>query len=120
MTTITDEFMREMLTATKPYCIVILKAGPNANHPDRQKIVWEHGRRNFMLRAEGQLAIVCPIADGSDVSGISIFKTNIEETRKFMDEDPAVQAGIFIYELHPSRSFPGDSLPNQDCIAVRK
>ena len=28
-----------------------------------------------------------------------------------MDEDPAVQAGIFEYELYPCRSFPGDCLP---------
>jgi len=34
--------------------------------------VWEHGRRNFSLRAE---------------------------------------AGIFTYEVHPTRSFPGDRLP---------
>jgi hypothetical protein len=28
-----------------------------------------------------------------------------------MDEDPAVKEGIFAYELHASRSFPGDMLP---------
>jgi len=25
--------------------------------------------------------------------------------------DPGLQAGIFTYEIHPCRSFPGDSLP---------
>jgi hypothetical protein len=25
-----------------------------------------------------------------------------------MDEDPAVQAGVFTYDVHPIRSFPGD------------
>ncbi len=29
MTTITDEFMRQMMSTTKNYCVVILKAGPN-------------------------------------------------------------------------------------------
>jgi hypothetical protein len=28
-----------------------------------------------------------------------------------MDGDPGVQAGIFTYEVHPVRSFPGDALP---------
>ena len=28
-----------------------------------------------------------------------------------MDEDSAVQAGVFTYAVHPIRSFPGDSLP---------
>jgi hypothetical protein len=111
MTTITDEFMQEMLTTTQQYCIMILKAGPISNPPDRDKIIWEHGRRNFMLRADGLLPIVCPIADGSGVSGIGIFSASVEEVRKIMEEDPAVKAGVFTYELHPCRSFPGDSLP---------
>jgi hypothetical protein len=34
-----------------------------------------------------------------------------EEVVRIMDEDPVVKAGIFTYELHPTRSFPGDSLP---------
>jgi hypothetical protein len=28
-----------------------------------------------------------------------------------MDADPGVQAGVFVYEVHPVRSFPGDALP---------
>ena len=111
MTTITDEFMHEMLTKTKSYCIVILKAGPKKNEPGADKILWEHGRRNFVLRAEGILSIVCPIADGSDIAGVGIFNAPVEEVQRLMDDDPGVQAGVFTYELHPCRSFPGDSLP---------
>ena len=111
MTTITDEYMMQMLTKTKEYCIVLLKPGPNANHPDLKKIIWEHGRKNFQLRAEGLLSIVCPISVESNVNGIGIFNSTIDETKKIMDEDPAVKEGIFIYEILPCRSFPGDSLP---------
>ena len=111
MTAITDEFMREMLLTTKLYCIVILKAGPNKHEPGADKIIWEHGRRNFALRAEGVLSIICPVNDGSDVSGVGIFNATVEEVRRIMDEDPGVQAGVFVYELHPCRSFPGDGLP---------
>lgn len=57
---ISDEFMREKLAHTKNYCIVILKKGPKRDDPEAEKIVWEHGRRNFSLRAEGKLSIVCP------------------------------------------------------------
>jgi hypothetical protein len=74
-------------------------------------IIWEHGRRNFALRDEGVLSIVCPIADGSDVSGVGIFNAGVERVRRIMDGDPGVQAGIFTYEVHPCRSFPGDCLP---------
>ena len=111
MTTITDEYMYEMFPKTKEYSIVLLKPGANTTHTDVQKIVWEHGRRNFALRADGLLSIVCPVTEETGVSGLCIFNCSIEETKKIMNEDPAVLAGIFIYEVHPCRSFPGDSLP---------
>ena len=111
MIEITDEFMRQMLTTTKNYTIVILKAGPKQHMDGVEKIIWEHGRRNFALRAEGILSIVCPVRDGSDIAGIGIFNAPIEEVQKIMDEDPGVKVGVFVYELHPCRSFPGDSLP---------
>ncbi len=111
MQTITDDDMHRMLAATKTYCIVILRAGPRKHEPGAEKIIWEHGRRNFALRADGVLAIVCPINDGSDVSGIGIFNASAEETRQIMDDDPGVRAGVFVYELHACRGFPGSSLP---------
>ena len=111
MATITDEYMRQMLAKTRNYTIAILKAGPNKNREGAEKIIWEHGRRNFELRADGVLSIVCPVADGSDVSGIDIFNAPVEEVKKIMDEDPGVIAGVFVYEIHACRSFPGDSLP---------
>jgi hypothetical protein len=111
MTTITDDFMRSMLATTKSYCVVILKAGPNRQTPGVEKIAWEHARRNFQLRSDGLLSVVCPVMDGSEVSGVGIFNAGVEETRVIMEEDPGVRAGVFVYEVHPCRSFPGDSLP---------
>ncbi len=111
MATISDEFMRGMIAKTKNYCIVILKAIPRRYEEGVEKIIWEHGRRNFELRAEGVLPIVCPVTDGSDVRGIGIFDATVDEVTKIMDEDPGVKAGVFVYEVHPCRSFPGDSLP---------
>ena len=95
--TITDEFMRKMISSTRQYCIVVLKAGPRRNEEGVETIIWEHGRRNFALRAAGVLSIVCPISDGSNVAGVGIFNANVEEVKKIMDEDPAVQAGVLIY-----------------------
>lgn len=109
--TITDEHMREVLQQAKPYTIAILTAGPNAAAADRPAIVWEHGRRNMSLRESGAMPIVCPINDGSGVHGVSIFDRSVEETKAIMDADPGVQAGIFVYELHPCRGFPGSVLP---------
>ncbi|VVB86791.1 Uncharacterised protein [uncultured archaeon] len=111
MQKITDEFMRQMLPTARNYCIVILRAGPKINEPGVEKIIWEHGRRNFALRAEGVLSIVCPVIDGSEIKGVGIFDASIEETKRIMDEDPGVKAEAFVYELHACRGFPGDCLP---------
>jgi len=111
MTTISDEFMSEMLQKTKNYSIVILKPGVKRNMAEAEKIIWEHGRRNFALRAVGKLSVVCPVSDGRDLAGIGIFNASIDEVKGIMDDDPAVKAEILAYQVYPCRSFPGDSLP---------
>jgi hypothetical protein len=111
MAEITDEYMKQMLAKSKSYCIVILKDGPNGNMEGAERVVWEHGRRNFALRRDGIMPIVCRVSDDSDVSGVAIFNSSIDDAKKIMDEDPGVKAGIFIYEIHPCKSFPGACLP---------
>ncbi|MDR3573696.1 MAG: hypothetical protein P4L50_07535 [Anaerolineaceae bacterium] len=111
MAEISDETMQRMLAATRSYSVVILKATPKRSEPGADLIVREHGRRNFSLRADGLLSIVCPVSDGSEIRGVSIFNASVEETKKIMEDDPAVKAGLFTYEVHACRSFPGDSLP---------
>jgi hypothetical protein len=113
MKEITDEYMRQMVPTTREYSAVILRTGPAFKTPGADKIVWEHGRRNFALRAEGILSIVCPVRDGSEVTGVGIFNGTVDEIRKVMDDDPGVKAGVFVYEIHACRSFPGDRLPER-------
>jgi hypothetical protein len=110
-TIITDEMMRERIAHTKSYTVVILRKTTKYGEPGTDQIIWEHGRRNFQLREEGLLPIVCPVRDESDVSGVGIFTATPEEVKKLYDEDPGVKAGVFTYEIHSCRSFPGDSLP---------
>ncbi|MGA3112094.1 MAG: hypothetical protein ABSE15_08695 [Candidatus Bathyarchaeia archaeon] len=111
MAEITDEFMKEMLAKSKSYCIVILKDGPNSKMEGARGIVWEHGRRNFALRRDGVMPIVCRISDDGDIPGIAILDASVDEAKKLMDNDPGVKAGIFTYEIHPCKSFPGACLP---------
>lgn len=111
MDEITDDYMRDQLAQTKHYTLMMLRDGPRRDAPDRDKIVWEHGRRNFALRDDGVLAIVCPISDDSPWCGIGIFVAGQEEVARIMDDDPGVRAGVFEYELHPVRGFPGSTLP---------
>lgn len=111
MKEITDALMMQMISQAKLYSIVLLKSGPNYGKPENQPILWEHARRNFALREEGLLSVVCPVSGESDLKGLGIFNANIEQTKEIMDGDPGVMAGVFIYEVHTARSFPGDSLP---------
>jgi uncharacterized protein YndB with AHSA1/START domain len=108
---ITDEYMLEKLATTKAYTFLLLTQGPNWDHPDHDKIIWEHGRRNFALREDGVLAIVCPIIDDTARCGIGLFNATVEETERIYADDPAVRAGVLTFEVHPVRSFPNDRLP---------
>jgi hypothetical protein len=103
--------MMEMLAKTKNYAAVVLRKGPNDNIPERQQLIWEHGRRNFELRESGMLSIVCPVIEDSDICGIGIFNADKEEVKKLLAEDPAIQNGVMIYEILHVKSFPGDALP---------
>lgn len=108
---ISDDFMRDMLAKSQTYTVVFLKATSRQRTPEVDAIIWEHGRRNFALRADGVLSIVCPVVDDSEWAGIGIFNATVEEVARIMEDDPGVRAGVFTYEVHPIRSFPGDALP---------
>jgi uncharacterized protein YndB with AHSA1/START domain len=109
--TISDDTMRERLTTTRAYTAVLLRATDRFVRPDVDATVWEHGRRNFALREHGVMPIVMPATDDSDWAGIAIFAAPPDQVRTIMDHDPGVVAGIFTYEAHPVRGFPGSALP---------
>ena len=114
---VSDETMRMELARTIPYTVLILKAGPRFSPPgpDRDPevaaYIWRHGKRNFQLRNAGLLSVVCPVADGSEVVGCSVWAATPEDVERIYSQDPAVRAGILRYEIHPTRTFPGSTLP---------
>lgn len=110
-TYVTDEEMREHRADARPYTVAILREGPNYRADGARDVIWEHGRRNYGLRADGRLAIVLPIFDDTDVCGVGVFALGLDETREVMGNDPAVQAGVLVFEVHPALGFPGDALP---------
>jgi hypothetical protein len=114
---VADEMLQQALGQVRPYTIVVLKAGAGYSmpgpdrDPDVDRIVWEHGKRNFALRLAGLMPIICPVADGSGVTGVGVFDATPEDADRIMQRDPGVQAGLFTYEIHPTRAFPGSTLP---------
>ena len=114
---VTDETLTAALGNTIPYTILILKAGPRYSRPgpDRDPVVaaaiWRHGKRNYALREAGLLSVVCPVADDTEVVGVSIWAASPEDVERIYSQDPAVRAGMLLYEIHPTRTFPGSTLP---------
>jgi hypothetical protein len=112
MPEITDEYMNARLAESRQYALVLLRKGENYTMEDgRDAIVWEHGRRNLALRSDGTMALVGPVYGDSDVVGMCVLASTVDEAREVIAGDPAVQAGIFTYEVQPWHSFPGDALP---------
>ena len=111
MKTFTDDEMNTLLPAAKAYSVVILKQGPNFAGDAAPAVIWEHGRRNFGLRHDGVMPVVLPVIDGSEVCGVCVFTRTVDETVAIMNDDPGVQSGVFTFEVHACRGFPGDSLP---------
>jgi hypothetical protein len=113
---ISDEALRKSLDHLKSCTVVILKAGQRYQPPgpDRDPevaaLIWKHGKRNASLRAAGLMPIICPIADGSELAGVGVMTVSVDEAGRIISLDPAVQAGILTYELHPTRTFPGSAL----------
>jgi hypothetical protein len=103
--------MRERIAKAKRSSLVVLKPTPALAAEGSRAIVWEHGRRNMALQAAGVAPIICPVGD-DELSGICIFDTEPDEARAILSEDPGVVAGIFTFEVHACRAFPGHALPS--------
>lgn len=111
MQPLTDEQFNAWRAKARTYTAVILRPGPHREDEGASAIILQHGRRNMELHEDGRLAIVCPVTEKSDLSGIGIFDLDRDETRAVMEGDPAVQAGVLVYDVYEVRGFPGDALP---------
>jgi hypothetical protein len=109
-TTVTDEQVRQLVATAKPYSLALLWWGPERSMDGADEIERAHQRRMVSLRAEGVIAILCPVG-GEKLAGAAIMHLPPDEARKVMDEDPCVRAGMMTCEVHQCHSFPGDSLP---------
>ncbi|WP_405756518.1 hypothetical protein OG234_00155 [Streptomyces sp. NBC_01420] len=110
-TTVTDDQIRALAATAKPYSLAILQREPERASDGADAIELEHQRRMVSLRAEGVIAILCPVASDT-VAGIAIMTVPVEEAAAIMAEDPCVRAGMMRCEVHPCHGFPGDTLPS--------
>jgi hypothetical protein len=110
MSAITDAQIEELAATARPYSLVQLNWAPGRHQQGAEKIEREHQRRMLSLRAEGTIAVLCPV-QSEGICGVAIMTQTMEEARETMAADPCVQAGMMTVEVLPCVGFPGDSLP---------
>jgi hypothetical protein len=109
-TTITDEHVRQLAETARPFSVCLLWWGPQRHKADADTIEREHQRRMVSLRAEGVIAILCPVSSDT-LAGVAIMNATPEEASSILDDDPCVRSGMMRREIHPCHGFPGDTLP---------
>ncbi|MGA4992527.1 hypothetical protein [Nonomuraea bangladeshensis] len=60
-TTMTDEQIRALAATAKPYSPALLQWGPERTMDGADAVEFEHQRRMVSLRADGLIAILCPV-----------------------------------------------------------
>lgn len=97
----------------KQYWFVMLKKGPKRDHPPEEAQRLQAGHMaNMQAYAErGQLQIAGPFMDDGDWRGLFILDVPDRAAAEAMcNDDPAVQAGRLVCEIHPWLSQKGATL----------
>lgn len=106
----TDDRMMQLVGSARVYTACVLRPGPRWGVGDWEQVIWEHGRRNLVMREDGTLVVTLRVP-GPDIVGIGVYNSDLEATRELLAGDPAVQTDILTYTLYPADGFPGDALP---------
>lgn len=110
MTAVTDAEIEELAATARPYSLVQLSWAPGRHQEGAETIEREHQRRMVSLRAEGTIAVLCPV-QSDELCGVAVMTRTVEQARETMAADPCVQAGMMTVRVLPCVGFPGDTLP---------
>jgi hypothetical protein len=109
-TSVSDEEVRQLAATARPYSLGLLWWGPERFTDGAEVIEREHQRRMVSLRADGVIAVLCPVTSGS-LAGVAVMTVPPDRAADILAGDPCVQAKMMRAEVHPCLGFPGDSLP---------
>lgn len=111
-TSVTDEQIQELAGSAKPFSLAILQWTSERQQNGADAIELEHQRRMVSLRADGTIAVLCPILSDT-LAGTAIMTISADDARRLMADDPCVQAGMMRCDVYECLGFPGDTLPDQ-------
>jgi hypothetical protein len=109
-TTVTDAQVQALASTALPYTVALLWWGPARHQDGADEMEREHQRRMVSLRADGVIAILCPVL-ADTLAGVAVMTVSPEEAAEILDDDPCVRAGMMRREVHPCFGFAGDALP---------
>ena len=107
---VTDDQIKAVAATAQPFSLVELRWTSDRHQDGADAVELEHQRRMVSLRADGVIAVLCPVLTDT-VSGVAIMTEPLERAKEIMDADPCVQAGMMTCEVYPCLGFPGDTLP---------
>lgn len=86
------------------YTFVLLRRGPRADEYGEQELEQiQAAHLGFLdrMRDEGHMLLSGPFRDQEDETkrGFSLYRTGLEETRRLVQEDPAIRAGRMAVEV---------------------
>lgn len=101
------------LAKIRPYILLLLTKGPHYFDADARRIIQSgHLPYTFQQRDEGVLVLTMPVNDDNTrIAAVGIYNgLTKEEVALRIENDPAVKAGIFEYEIVHSMGLQGDTL----------
>ncbi|MBT1449448.1 hypothetical protein KJ365_01025 [Glaciecola sp. XM2] len=107
----------------KSYVMVILTTGSVEieDKQTRDKVFAGHFENMSKLATQQLLAVAGPFSNAAPKRGLFILNVdNIEEAEKLVNTDPAVQAGVFDYELSLLYSSAALMLVNENHKSLQK
>ena len=89
-------------TVTKATYLVIYRPGPAwlTGKSVMEQPLKEHGKYMLSLYIKGSMKLAGPLTDNAG-GAVLLDVSNEAEARTIVANDPAVQSGIFVYEMQP-------------------
>ena len=101
------------LATIKPYVILVLTKGENYGLSETPRIIQsEHLPYVLQQREDNIMILTMPIMDNNtNLAAVAVYNTtDKEKVQQLVDKDPAIQAGVFDYEIVTGMGLPGDQL----------
>lgn len=97
------EWGGEKMTMQK-YFIVFLKSGPNRSQSEDEAIKLQEKHLAYLggLYEQGIINLNGPSGGEGEIRGFSVYNVaTIEQAREYAENDPMVEAGRLVVEVHP-------------------